>query len=335
MVNGGLKYFGVLLILCVSLFVNVYAFSGAGAGTSGDPFQITNWTTLNEIRDNLVAYYTLMNNLNSSTADYAGIGNSWTSINGFRGILDGNEKTISNINAPLFLEIINANISNLGITDINITGTERMGALVGTQLGGTIENCYSTGNIFSGSESGGLIGYNSDSPENDLAYVINSYSEVNMYSSGGNSIGGLIGETQSMGYVKNSYAVGSVIGNLGVGGLIGWAGYGEIINSYSACPITAVGSDGGLIGSNMFASAINSYWDMNISGQSTSQGGTGKTTIQMKNISTFSAWNISLTSDDLNNGYSFLAWQANNASYTWLMYDDIFAPVLSFVSPSE
>ena len=48
-------------------------FSGTGAGTEGDPYQITNWTELNEIRNNSDDYFILMNDLDKYTSDYYSI----------------------------------------------------------------------------------------------------------------------------------------------------------------------------------------------------------------------------------------------------------------------
>jgi len=45
-------------------------------------------------------------------------------------------------------------------------------------------------------------------------------------------------------------------------------------------------------------SSINSFWDNQTSGQTSSSGGTGKTTAQMKSITTFSGagWDICFSS---------------------------------------
>jgi len=60
--------------------------------------------------------------------------------------------------------------------------------------------------------------------------------------------------------------------------------------------------------------------DTQTSNQATSDGGTGKTTSEMKNIDTFddADWDISYTTTDLNNGYPALGWQTSNTA-TWVI----------------
>ncbi len=50
------------------------AFSGGGAGTIAEPYQITNATQLQEMKDNLVAHYALMNDIDcSDTVNWNGV----------------------------------------------------------------------------------------------------------------------------------------------------------------------------------------------------------------------------------------------------------------------
>ncbi len=64
----------------------------------------------------------------------------------------------------------------------------------------------------------------------------------------------------------------------------------------------------GLVVYNCIGTITNCFWDTETSGQSTSAGGTGKTTAEIKNISTFTEagwvfpdiWNIN---PELNIGY--------------------------------
>jgi hypothetical protein len=60
-----------LLMFGMFLFSLVSAFSGSGAGTSGDPYQITSWAELNETNDDLTAYYVLTTNLDASDDGYS------------------------------------------------------------------------------------------------------------------------------------------------------------------------------------------------------------------------------------------------------------------------
>ncbi len=120
------------------------------------------------------------------------------------------------------------------------------------------------------------------------------------------AIGGFIGDNWGNG-IRNCYSRGSVTVTAGtgtaqaVGGLIGY-NEAECVNSYSTGLVTAPGFTrvGGLVGYNETVGAFpgtvtDSFWDTETSGQSASEGGTGKTTEEMKDVATFQAaeWAIS------------------------------------------
>jgi hypothetical protein len=298
----------------------------AGSGTAGDPYQIDSWYSLNAVRNNLSAYYILTANLSSATQYYSGIGNSWVPIGNstigyeFSGNFNGQNNTISNlkINLPSTFNVglfggSSGDISNLGLINVNISGSDVVGGLVGYQTGGTVSNSYSTGNVTGvGVGTGGLVGYQVSGA------VSNCYSGVKV--SGGSMItGGLIG--YSAGTVSNSYSTGNVTGTNYVGGFVGWqAGGGTITNSYAIGKVVGSSYTGGLVGSSS-GTITNSYYDSETSGQSDNDGrGEPKTTAQMKNILTFGSWNITQGLTNINNEYPYLAWQANNNSSVWMIY---------------
>jgi len=66
----------------------------------------------------------------------------------------------------------------------------------------------------------------------------------------------------------------------------------------------------------------NCFWDTETSGQTTSAGGTGKTTAEMKDFTTFSGatWNITAVA---NSG-------TRNPAYIWNIVDDVTCPFLSW-----
>jgi len=85
--------------------------------------------------------------------------------------------------------------------------------------------------------------------------------------------------------------------------------------------VTGSNFTGGLVGYSE-GTVSNSFWDTQTSGQATSAGGTGKTTAEMKNITTFSgaSWNIIAVALNQTNpayiwnivtgqSYPFLSWQ--------------------------
>ena len=60
---------GAALIMLFLIEAPASAFSGSGAGTVADPYQITNATQLQEMKDNLTAHYALMNDIDCSDTE--------------------------------------------------------------------------------------------------------------------------------------------------------------------------------------------------------------------------------------------------------------------------
>jgi hypothetical protein len=190
----------------------------------------------------------------------------------------------------------------------NVTGTELVGGLVGFSRGNVV-NSYFTGSATgTGSWVGGLVGY-SEGPVSD------SYSTGNVTGEGG--IGGLVG--RNFGTVSDSYSTGSVTGHDFVGGLVG-VSEETVSNSYSTGNVTGTEWVGGLVAEND-GTVNNSFWDTETSGQSNSDGGTGKTTAEMLDITTFSGagWNIITVAPG----------EINDA-YTWNIIDKQTYPFLSW-----
>ena len=92
-------------------------------------------------------------------------------------------------------------------------------------------------------------------------------------------MGGLVGYNARS--ISNSYATGAVTGEYGVGGLVGSNNAGNISNSYSTGFVSGTGAIGGLVGTST-GTNVGSYWDTATSGQSHSDGGTGKTTQELQ-----------------------------------------------------
>ena len=59
----------------------------------------------------------------------------------------------------LFGDSSGASISNLSVTNDNITGYEWVGSLVGMARSTTIDNCSASGIVTSTAITGGLVGY--------------------------------------------------------------------------------------------------------------------------------------------------------------------------------
>jgi hypothetical protein len=177
---------------------------------------------------------------------------------------------------------------------------------------GTVSNSYSTVNVTGNRTVGGLTGYNSA-----WGTVSNSYATGSV--TGVENVGGLVG--QNGGNVSDSYSTGSVTGNEYVGGLVGYTEEYIPPDFYFPSSVTSDIKSEGPVTLNEGPVVSNSFWDTQTSGQATSDGGTGKTTAQMKNIATFSGagWNIIA-----------VALNETNPSYIWNIVDDLTYPFLSW-----
>jgi hypothetical protein len=156
-----------------------------------------------------------------------------------------------------------------------VLGTWQVGGLVAENWTlGVIIDCHSTGMVDGNEQVGGLTGYND-------GFIYNSYSTGSV--SGHIDVGGLSG---TGGRLTNCYSLGSVSGDDYVGGLVGNNNYTKITNCYSTGIVSGTGYHvGGLVGGGGIV--VNSFWDIITSNQSTSAGGTPKTTAEMKQQSTF------------------------------------------------
>ena len=140
-------------------------------------------------------------------------------------------------------------------------------------------------------------------------------------SSGSYYAGGLVGFNYG-GSISNCYSTGAVSGSgYSVGGLVG-LNSGSISNCYSTGTVSGSQYVGGLVGRNS-GSVGSSFWDTQTSGQITSNGGTGKTTAQMKTLSTFT-----------DAGWDFLGETINGTEDTWRMcVNGLYYPKLSWQFP--
>jgi hypothetical protein len=186
----------------------------------------------------------------------------------------------------------NANIINCYSTG-TVSGSSTVfsvcvGGLVG--LNGyyaNISNCYSMGTISGNGSVGGLVG------EHYTGNISNCYSKVEIISGG--NVGGLVAYNYQ-GSISNCYSTGNVLG-VDSGGLVGGIYLGNIDHCYSTGAVSGTSYVGGLVAYNS-NSSINGYWDVNTSGQTHGIGGGlsggvfGKTTTQMKTLSTFAWWDF-------------------------------------------
>ena len=211
-------------------------------------------------------------------------GSGWAPMGTFADDLEatfnGNGYTIDNLyinrgsttSIGLFLAVgETGRVEALGITNANVRGSNYTGILAGYNYNDIVA-CYTTGSV----------------------------------SSGGFSVGGLIGHNSAAGaLVHSSYSTASVSGASQTGGLVGQMANGNITNSYSTGEVTSVGSNvGGLLGQLQAGTVTESYWDTQTSGRATSDGGSGvegKTTAELQSPTAYGA-----TSSD-----TYFGWNAN------------------------
>lgn len=253
----------ILILSCINLIVaQPTPIQPSGSGTELAPYQIASienlyWIssasgiTSPTISERYSAYYIQTSDIDASGFDWTPIGTN--GLNQFTGSYNGQSYKILNITisstgtAPLglFGWAKGAVIQNLGVQDVDITGNDAIGGLVGYTTDLTqIINCWSTGTINGGDIVGGLIGQKVGSS------VDKSYSAVNVTGSG-DQIGGLIGFSDNLSEIDSCYSSGNVVGAANVGGLVGHIKASIIHNSYNTGNVNGTASYtyvGGLVG---------------------------------------------------------------------------------------
>ena len=172
------------------------------------------------------------------------------------------------------------NVTDCYANGVDISGDDYVGGLIGWSTG-VIVRCSSSGSVSGDTNVGGLVGLVAEGT------VTASYSRAGVW--GNSNVGGLAGRTSDeAAVVSGCYARGSVTGGTYVGGLIGQIEQGRAYKSYSTGSVSGNQYVGGLTGYiRVLGSATHCFWDTQSSGQTTSAGGTGKTTAEMQTKSTF------------------------------------------------
>lgn len=268
-------------------------------------------------------------------------------IGGLAGYTDGNTSNSYNTGYVYVFSPFNDDMYNVGgligynyygnITNSYNTGTvqisgggdnqSQFGGLVGVNIGGNISRSYNTGQLIVGDAYnyndyiGGLVGYN-EYGNIDQSFSSGAISVGPSYYDDDEEIGGLVGE-DDFGNITNSYSrsplyiSSSSRYNNSIGGLVGELYYSSATNTYSAAPIRVGGYSydiGGLIGYNGGSPVTSSYWDTQVSGLSSSAGGTGETTAAMMQQATFSGWDFN-SIWGIYNGYTYPFLLAIPANY--------------------
>ncbi len=203
------RFYFILMIVVIMVNLHADGTPAEGSGTESDPYLIETldnllWLSTTEAVWDSIYYFLQTEDIDASDTQ------NWNDGKGFEPIgyfsiqtydhpFQGNYNGDHNIIEGLFIDtptrnyvglfgfIEGATISDLGLTNVEITGSDCVGGLVGNQsYYSHITNCYVTGNV-----------------------------------SGINNIGGLTGRNLFNTQVTNSYAACDIEGELEVGGLFG------------------------------------------------------------------------------------------------------------------
>ncbi|MGI5839852.1 MAG: S-layer homology domain-containing protein [bacterium] len=255
-----------------------------GDGSEEEPYLIETPEQLNAIRNYPDKHFKLVADIN--LADYSA-GEGWEPIgteeNSFAGTFDGNGHTISDLvinriegfELGLFGHTLEAEIRDVRLTAVNITGGSGVGGLIGSSWYSNISGCSAEGEITGDMYVGGLVGgdhfgeYTSSGAVcsvigNERTGGLVGATDHGVFSGcitagivggvenesgelGGSEIGGLIGSAVSV-TISDSSAEGEVKGNLTVGGLVGSDETGTMTNSGAVCIVVGADTAGGLVG---------------------------------------------------------------------------------------
>ncbi len=352
--KGKIIFVSVLITLLATCAL-AGTYSG-GTGEPNDPYRIATAQDLNDIAnhpEDCNKHFLLVADIDLSAYTGEEFNIIGDAINPFIGVFDGNDHTISDFNfvadfgrsqAGLFgyvgdVNNTNAQIKNLVLIEphVDAGSGNNVGALVGYFRSGTVTRCSVQGGNISGQTwVGGLIGKStivctivSSASTADVSgssiiggLVGQNYCNIsNSFSAGtvsgiDDNVGGLVGE-HNLRTIANCYSSAAASGNNKIGGLVGYSTHGKITKSYSTGAISGAFHPGGLVGTGTQSDVTSSFWDTETSGQATSAGGTGKTTAEMKTMSTFT-----------DAGWDFI-WETTNGSEDiWAMCECIDYPKL-------
>jgi len=270
----------------------VFAQFAGGSGSQQDPYRVATAEHLNNVRNYLDSWFIQIADINLDVKPW-NQGEGWEPIgisskydvfdSPFEGTYNGNGHMISGlyINRPdarlqgLF-GYLDGTIRNLNLVDSNIKGGWETGALVG-QNSGTINNCFSTGDVTGTNDTGGLVGCVAEGTVSNCYFKGNVFGERcvggvvgnaefcaidSCFSTGNVSGKGCIGGLAGYLYVTdacNCYFMGKVVGEYSTGGFVGMHYKATIDSCYSTSDVSGDNCVGGLVGLNLLSYINNSY----------------------------------------------------------------------------
>jgi len=323
-----------------------------GDGSETNPYQVSSVADLywmqyqaNKLKNSLVGiYFEQQNDIDISETRKWNNGAGWTPI-GIDGLVlnlryEGNGYTIDGlyINRPKedhiglfgFIQGVAFKataVYDLGITNADITGGERVGILAAFLSYSETSRCYTSGKVSGKSDVGGLAGYS------NYGSINWCYSTANVYAK--NRAGGFIGvcDQTNTREIHDCYSRGTVTRTEGtdttLGGFTGIVGAikDEMYNLYSTGTVEYADAtnptDNGFCGGVYSRQNIyDCLWDTESSGQQsdgiTNGNTTGLTTAEMQTQLVLESYNFSfdktknvywILDPDKNDGYPYFSWQ--------------------------
>ena len=320
------------------------AYSG-GIGTSGTPYLIattSDWLEMIYTASDYSNHFRMTADIDFKGQMIAPVAANTLSFDQakFTGTFDGNGFSVSNavINRPLedmtgLFGVVSSSgvISGLAVENISVTGRQYVGGIAAYNQGQILQ-CSVTG-VVAGNYFyvGGLAGWQEN-------LVHQCFANVEVSTSDGYYTGGLVGGN-SNGTITQSCAIGNVTSDSQyAGGLVGYNGgvTSSIENCYATGDVSSSHISGGLVGSNVCSisrcystgfvsgtarydgglvgmenspgTTVFSYWDTRTSGKTTSAGGIGKTTAELKVRLSYPLWDFVNTWKMLEDNYPQLKW---------------------------
>ena len=256
----------VMFLCCMA--TSFAQFSGSGSGTENDPYLILNPIQLNQMRNFLNqsgVYFKLMANIDlTEFLEDENPSQGWqpvgTSSTPFKGVLDGNGKTISGlwINREFsdyvgFFGTLNGTVKNLTLKGSKVKGRNQVGFLSGSANNCTVENCKFEGSSEGVSNIGGSIGTSNTANLSNILFAGD-------ITGTGDCVGGLVGKAEGNGNLKGCRLDGHQVNGVNyVGGICGKANSYNISNCYVDADIIGIEYVGGIRGYVFGGGSSNSY----------------------------------------------------------------------------
>ena len=163
-------------------------------------------------------------------SNWTPMGTDYDPYNPYTGTFDGDGHTITGLTINQYGNYVGmidfldsgGTVQNLTLENVNITGGDIVGSVVGDNYG-TVTACTASGNVSGTSRIGGVVGYNNG--------TVTACYHASGNVSGTSYIGGVVGRNTSGTLTACYHASGNVSGTSNVGGVVGY----NISGTLTAC----------------------------------------------------------------------------------------------------